>query len=727
VNYNGEFTDDGYNWIEDGKAKEFSPNSVNIIAGGFLGMVVAKLIRPSIISFKGYDLTTPYLFPDGSVQMVMENQLVPQGAKKLVVEGGVSTTPVPIAGNGGHSWLSKTFGGKANIAGTGTDAILTGIQWAAIAYMAGQLLGDFLGMSKANTQALSTSLAAGVGVYNFLNTYNFAEGSIFAKGGALGNAGLVGLGIGVIVFVAMYKKVEMKVVEFNCQPWQAPSGGNECEVCNDVDLPCSEYRCKALGQNCEIVNSGTADEKCVNVNPRDVDPPIIKPNYEVLSTGHEYKNVKNSPPGPGFEIVNSEADDGCLKAFTPLTFGITTGNAETGEPSQCRIDFNHTEKFDDMIAFVGGSNLYSYEHEETFSLPNSAALKDSGLIIENGKDLIFYLRCRDKNGNENGAEYAVKFCVDPTPDTTAPKVEATSVLNEGCVAENVDSASVVFYTNEPAECRWSSVDQDYDLMDNEMSCQGELYQANAAQLFGCSTELTGIARDGSKYFVRCKDQPSVVGGSEVDRNEMAQSFEFSLRGSTGLKLKNLRPNGTIFGGVSPAPVELYAETLFGCNNGRAVCKYAEARSVGSGGVGVSDKDYIQFFDTNTEDGIHTQRLDLTAGVHTYYVRCVDAGGNLVEDSVSFDLDIDTNAPVVARIYEEDEMLKIVTVRDSECAYTLNNCDFSFAEGTVMPYANSTVHVAEWDDKKTYYIKCRDEFRNEDADCSVVVRPTRNFL
>ena len=73
------------------------------------------------------------------------------------------------------------------------------------------------------------------------------------------------------------------------------------------------------------------------------------------------------------------------------------------------------------------------------------------------------------------------------------------------------------------------------------------------------------------------------------------------------------------------------------------------------------------------------------------------------------------------------MLKIITVRDSECSYSFDNCDFSFEEGVVMPYSNSTVHVAEWNRDKTYYIKCRDEFRNEEADCSIIVRPSRNFL
>lgn len=597
-------------------------------------------------------------------------------------------------------------------AGTGTDALLSGLQWATIAFVAGKMIGPILGMSETNTNALSTSLAAGFGTYKVLETYAFEAGGTFGEAGMwLGNNPMIaGVGIGVLLFVLMYKDTSTQVVEFSCLPWQAPTGGDVCEECNDEDLPCSEYRCSSLGQNCEIVNSGTEDEKCVNVNPNDVNPPVIKPNYAELSKGHSYTNVKSSPPGPGFNIVNLESGDGCLKAFTPLEFGISTD-----EPAQCKIDFAHTESFDDMAAYFGSSNLYSYNHTERFSLPSGEAFADSSLVLENGKDLTFFIRCQDKNGNDNGAEYAVNFCVDPTPDNTAPSIEATSIINGGCVAEDQDTAEVRFYTNEPADCRWSPQDQDYDNMQFPMVCNGEMYQANGAELFTCRTDLTGISREDTNFYIRCKDQP---GADEVDRNENKQSFEFTLRGSTGLRMKNLQPNESLFGAVSPMPIELSVETLFGCNDGQAICEYSTTGNA---------NDYIQFFDTNIEDGIHTQRLDLVAGAHRYFVQCVDAGGNLVEDSTDFDLEIDVNAPVVARVYEEDNMLKIVTVRDSECSYTFDDCDFSFSEGSIMPYSNSSVHIAEWDKDKTYYIKCRDEFKNEDADCSIVVRPTINFL
>ncbi|MFH1237862.1 MAG: hypothetical protein ABIH79_00820 [archaeon] len=621
----------------------------------------------------------------------------------------VSSLNTPVLG--GSSWLSKTFGGENLVKGGGMDSLLTGIQWVALAYMAGQMLGSMFGLSEKNTKALSTAMALGVGAYNVLETYSFAEGAMFENYAVLGQyGGLIGLGIGIMVFVAMYKKESTKNVEFNCMPWQAPTGGDACEECNDPDLPCSEYRCKALGQNCELVNKGTNQENCITVRHDDTNPPILSPDESKLTFGHRYTNVRNSPPGPGFNIVYSDSSDGCLRAFTPLEFGVNSD-----EPAQCKIDFNHTLKFDDMVSFMGGNNLYVYNHSERFSLPGAKVIENSSFPLENGKDLTFFIRCRDKQGNENSAEYAVKFCIDPTPDSTAPQIRASSIINGGCVAEEQSNAEVEFYINEPSDCRWSSQNQDYDNMQNGMVCSSELYQMNAAQLFTCKANLTGIARDETNFYVRCKDQP---GKADEDRNENQESYVFSLRGSTGLKMNNLQPNGTIFGGVRPSPVELYVETLFGCNGGQAVCFYSTTGE---------DNDYIMFYDTNMEDGIHTQRLDLDAGDYEYYIKCVDEGGNVVEDIMEFSLDIDESAPVVARVYEEDQMLKIVTVRDSECIYSLDNCDFSFDEGTQMPYANSTVHVAEWVQGKTYYIKCRDEFKNEDADCSIVVRLSQNFL
>ena len=121
------------------------------------------------------------------------------------------------------------------VVGSEADAVVSGLQWAVGAYMAGQMIGSLIGMTDDNTGALSTSLAGGAGVYKALDTYaKGTETGWFSEAGYLGgHPVLAGAAIAAVIFISMYKDIETKVVEFNCMPWQSPSGGNSCEVCND--------------------------------------------------------------------------------------------------------------------------------------------------------------------------------------------------------------------------------------------------------------------------------------------------------------------------------------------------------------------------------------------------------------------------------------------------------------------------------------------------------------
>ncbi len=612
----------------------------------------------------------------------------------------------------------STLFGKMN---WGWGHIIQGATWAVAVVGAIQLLGPIMGLKQETTNTLSIAAGAGIMAGKTAWTLWGKQGVWPGKigGGLVGGKGQfpigatgIGIGTAVLVFILLYKETEYRIVTFNCRPWQAPVSGDDCEKCNSEILPCSEYRCKALGQSCELVNPGTEEERCINAYRGDTEPPVLTPDENVLTVGHSYKNVKKLPPGPGFTIARDDSADGCIKAFTPLSFGFTSL-----EPAQCKIDRESTDQvgkdaFDAMSYWVGGSNLYKYNHTEVFSLPGPANLAGENLTITNDGQWTFFVRCRDFNGNENEAEYAIRFCVDPSPDTTPPVVMATSMENNGYVPADTDKANVDFYINEPSTCKWSFEDQSYVSMENTMVCAGQVYEMNSMLLYTCKTELTGISRDGSDYFIRCKDQP---GKPENDRMVMQNSFKFSLTGTTQLIIRNLQPNETIYGSTDPAKIELSVETLFGAENGKSICFYSTTDN---------DGDYIKFFDTG--DVVHKQRQDLTTGDYVYYYKCVDAGGNVAKDSTSFSVVVDTSAPVVARVYEEAGKLKLVTVKNSECAYTFDNCDFTFEEGTNMPTAGTKMHIADWKQDKTYYIKCRDEFKNEEADCAIVVRPSRKL-
>ena len=502
-------------------------------------------------------------------------------------------------------------------------------------------------------------------------------------------------------------KRKQVTVTFTCLPWQPPSGGEDCELCNsDPMKPCSEYRCKSLGASCELLNIGTGNETCVNINPQDTNAPQIKPWRDVLTYGHTYIDVKPCPPGPGcWKIIRMGAKDGCIKAFTPLRFGISTN-----EPAQCKIDYNHTKSFEDMKFWFGETNLYLYNRSMKLSLPGPDHINRQSPEIKNDGRYTLYIRCRDANGNTNLGEMAISFCVEPGPDTTPPVIERTSIDNGAPVAYGTREANLDIYLNEPAECRWSFTDQDYENMNNSFECATGIEQVELDLTYKCSTLLTGIDDNTENiYYIRCKDQPWLSPANESDRNVNKQSYIFKLQGTIPLNISSVTPNGTIEGGGEPIKVKLGVETVNGFNNGMATCYFSPE----------GYENMIEFF--NTGSNKHEQELALPVGSYTYYILCRDLAGNIDKAKTSFTTEVDNEVPMIIRIYQEAGMLKIITDEPSDCRYSIQGCNFDFTTGIEMPFDSSTEHTAEWRTDITYYIKCRDEFGNMPAQSECTMR------
>jgi hypothetical protein len=106
------------------------------------------------------------------------------------------------------------------------------------------------------------------------------------------------------------------------------------------------------------------------------------------------------------------------------------------------------------------------------------------------------------------------------------------------------------------------------------------------------------------------------------------------------------------------------------------------------------------------------------------------GGNSINNVTSFKLNIDRQAPLVVRLYQEASNLKLLTDEKSTCVYQLNSaqeCNYNFEEGIAMQYSNSTEHQLAWDISKTYYIKCQDINGNSpiSSKCSIVAKMFEN--
>ncbi|PIN80563.1 hypothetical protein COV16_00570 [Candidatus Woesearchaeota archaeon CG10_big_fil_rev_8_21_14_0_10_34_8] len=614
------------------------------------------------------------------------------------ISGGPGTTKSP-------SWISQMFGTDKIVegatAGKKLEAVLyspiiSSAAWGlTVGFVAG-FIAEFAGASGKQAQTIGT--AAGLGTFTgiFITKMAWVTGMTGA---------IVGGVTGVIILLAFYKQEYTQVISFTCEPWTAPTGGNDCELCNkNKYIPCSEYRCRSLGQACQLLNAGTSNESCAWVNQNDVKSPSIAPLDSALTSGYSYTDVKLRPPGTGMKIIRTSSADGCVKAFEPLTFGISVN-----EPAQCKVDHNHTKSFDSMQFYLGESNMYKYNHTQKMSLPGPAALKAQSPELQNDGTYTLYVRCKDANGNYNEDEFAIRFCVEKGPDTTPAKVESTSITNGAPIGYNVSSVPLEVYLNEPADCKWSWEDKDYGNMEQTMSCVQNIWDINTQQTYTCKTTLTGLKKDQiTSFYFRCKDQPWLVNGS--DRNVNKQSYVFSLRTTNQLYIAKVLPNGTAVGTAEPLPVYLQAETENGADKGDAICYYS-----------INNRTFIEFFETQGKS-VHKQTLYLSKGEYTYYIKCIDLGGNTAYSYTKFDVEVDSSSPLIIKAYNENGKLKIKTDEKSTCTYSTENCNFLFEEGTNMPYSNSVDHYTDWKTESTFYIKCKDEKGNEASTCSMIVYP-----
>ncbi len=468
-------------------------------------------------------------------------------------------------------------------------------------------------------------------------------------------------------------KGKSRTITIKCNPWEPPDGGSKCELCNTGLAPCTEYRCKSLGKNCEIINEGTEHEKCININPYDNSAPIITPaqqTYPYTKLDYGYTIKQEIPP------------------FTPITLAITTD-----EPAVCKFSLEQNIPYEDMEA-VFGETFYDYNHTTTFSLP-SELQQEEYLKITNGGKYTLYVKCKDKAGNSNKRDYYIKFQISKGPDFTPPKIELTSIENNALIPADKDKVELSIYLNEPSKCRWSNSDIDYTAMTNTFNCVDSGFDVSSIYygLYECKTELPIEKQKTNNYFFRCKD-------SSPNENVNIESYPYTLLSTIPLKITSIKPTGIVY---TANPV-LEVTTSEGAENGIAFC-------------GFSTKDepltnMIQFLETNST--IHKQQLSyLNSGIHTYYASCIDKAGNIAKTTTTFEIEADLTPPEIARIYKDltQNFLVIELTEKSTCEYSFES--FNYGSGIAMTGINEFIHKASLDpENNIYYVICQDEYQNQ---------------
>lgn len=591
----------------------------------------------------------------------------------------------------------------------------------------GALVGQAIAENYGITGPAATVITVSGGVAGGAVAYNLAIDAATTFGGAT-----FWVAVGIIVFVVVtgWGESEERTLSFDCRPWQAPSGGENCDLCNEGDLRCTKYKCESLGQACTLLNANTDNPICESIR-FESNPPVLSAG-KVQTEGFSFEG-NNFDSNRQISIKSEIDSNGCIQEYTPVEFTI-----ESDEFAQCRYAFEKTRNYEEMPYWPLEENYHL--KNRTFGISGIGLsaldyLEVSG-NIRNGftGDLNIHIRCKDYHGNFNEPEYVVNYCLNSGPDKT-PVAHAYTTAepeNRRFLPYGTEEKDITLWINEPAQCRYSlNPGTEYNQMTNEMECGTHPINDHGLRGWPCRTELTDLKSE-NRIYVKCKDQPWPE-ISEEERNVNEEDYEYIVRVTENpLKIDSIRltldygdrqssydlqsSNTEISAKGVYSHAELEVETLGGSENGIAFCKYEFTNQP-------------QFSETSfaeTGENFHRQIFTgLQSGNKDLKISCVDSAGNLATNSTEFDLTVDSSAPRIVRAYNQNNRLKLITNEDAKCFYgndRVKGCGFDINNASSMSSLFSTTHSVDWDSGKTYYVRCTDLFDNTNPSCAITVNP-----
>jgi hypothetical protein len=505
-------------------------------------------------------------------------------------------------------------------------------------------------------------------------------------------------------FFNSYEEQEYFILQYTCEAWQPPKGG-DCSVCNDDVRPCSEYRCKSLGSNCHYFIENGEPGYCEGIN--EIWSAQIKPWQEILTKGNQYNVIKKN----GFRIQGSSNQG--VEAWVPLTFGIITD-----KPAQCRIDFEHTKDYYEMkYQMFSPINPDNNKADGTYHFiglnPYSGSESSSTTLgLRQGEENEYYIRCMNFAGQINEAEFVVQVKAKDGPDLTPPELRRFEPISGSYLKQGENSTDIILYLNEPAECRF---DYEYDVLTgptgfNELKHKMNCFNSPGSAIFGewrCISKLENLTPKENNLYFRCKDQPNLEETESYPKNVNFVSTNYKLNVcSTGLEISLLNKKSVI----EERNFTLSVATS-GCLE-NSVCSFKMAN-------------YSKFYNTFLETGkkIHNQPLTLPQGEHSIEVSCEDEAKNKANETFNFSVYFDNIAPQTLRIINLQGKIEIITDEEAECMYETNKslgCTFEFPSNSLTYLSKQ--HNFNSNPLETYFIKCRDRKLNVPQTCSIIIKP-----
>ncbi|VVB79766.1 Uncharacterised protein [uncultured archaeon] len=502
---------------------------------------------------------------------------------------------------------------------------------------------------------------------------------------------------------------------FNCMVWK-PQVTSDCSKCNDTarGIPCTEYKCKSLGSNCEVVapplytgqTETSFDEKlCINkcdtLDDKSKDMPEVSAGRILDDLKYKFINEINNQEVTIAEKEGSEVEEGSYINFT----------LDTNVLAQCKysltpvtnLDFDKADK--EFVASLEGEGA-AEEHTFGVTMPAYETL-DSDMIYK------VYVLCKSSTCGMKTDSYEVKFKIKAQPDLSEPSISINpadpSYLPYGINTSLID----IIGTKQMKACRYSFLaNTPYENMLNKIEpCDTEYSEEGGG--FICSDEIKDLNDPvQNTIYVKCQSMRYI--NNTVD---LAHNF---VKTNSLLTINSISPiKGTIWKEWvnTTQPVPLSITTSGGAFDGLATCTW---QVVGLG----SPTDFLE-----GESTTHTASITEMNQNKTYTIKfsCKDTAENLVENSTEIIREIDLTPPTVVRLVREGGSVKITTDEEAMCYYdnsTTPGCGFILDSGIAMDTTYNIDHTfTKLDSVSTYYVKCRDLYQNENGNCAVIIRPT----
>ena len=253
-----------------------------------------------------------------------------------------------------------------------------------------------------------------------------------------------------------------------CNYYNAPEIAN-CEICNNKLMPCSEYYCKSIGQNCQYLKE---EKKCVEVKSDDRTAPVIQ-------------NCVAKDLGTKLDYSVESSVQGCKVTNEVPAFSTLAVKFNLDEVAQCKIFSTAGKKFDDAGLQLDGG-FRDKEHYLLFDIRNISLQTIEG--CKDGNLCTGYIRCKDEAGNAMNADYFVNFKLRDAPDIAKPRIVETLVESGASVSASVSEVDFFMYVHEPSGIKECKYNKNSDI---------DISQMPETQKFDCENQ-EDVSKGGNK-------------------------------------------------------------------------------------------------------------------------------------------------------------------------------------------------------------------------------------